>query len=188
MRGITAQHAPRRSEETAMNPHAPLAPILDSTRLPRVGEPAPWVDGIISQTGRPMDLRKLRGHKVLLLFHPCEYAPPCPVEGYDFLKRLGISGVAIFGIGLDDVDSHMLYAQHHGHLFDLLLDPEHRLARAYGIMPKEDGHPFRSSFLIGRKGGIAHVWIDPDQDRFWHEVRDLTRPSRTSGERSPSQR
>ena len=141
---------------------------------PRVGDRAPWADGLVTQIGTPVDLPSLHGHQVLLHFHPHEHSALCPVEGYNFLERHGIAQVLIFCVDMDGPDSPLSFTQQYGPIFDFLSDPEHRLARAYGVSPTKEGRSYCSSFLIGRAGRIVYRWIDVDQDQFWNEVRELT--------------
>lgn len=157
-----------------MDPHSSPSVTTTVNEPPRVGDDAPWADGLVTQDGRPIALRKLRGHQVLLHFHPHEYGPLCPVEGYNFLERHGISGLFIFGIDLNGTDSQLSFTQQYGPIFAVLVDPGHRLAQAYGALPAGNGRPCCTSFLIGGAGDITHRWHDVDQDLFWSQVRELT--------------
>ena len=150
-------------------------------RVPRIGDPAPWADGLVTQSGTPVNLRKLRGNQVLLLFHPHENGSLCPVDGYNFLERHGVTDVLIFGVDLNGAVSQLSFTQQYGPVFESLIDPAHQLALAYGVIPTDSGRTCSANFLIDRTGCIAQIWLDADQDRFWDEVRDITTSAGSAG-------
>src|SRR5438309_327549 len=76
---------------------------------------------------------------VLIAFYPGDFTPVCTKQlcGYqnsvdDFSKL----GIAVLGISSDSSESHRRFKAKHGLTFDLLTDPDHEAARAFGATSK----------------------------------------------------
>ena len=75
-------------------------------------------------------------------------------------------GIEIVGISPDSVDSHKKFAAKHSLPFELLSDPGHKTADAYGVWVKKKmyGREYfgikRTTFIIDEKGIIAHIIPD----------------------------
>jgi len=68
------------------------------------------------------------------------------------------------GISPDSIESHHRFIRKHGLPFELLSDPDHAVADAYGVWGEKTfmGKNFlgiiRSSFLIGPDGTLEKMW------------------------------
>src|SRR5579884_2429221 len=100
----------------------------------RPGDPAPDFR-LPDQDGRPVDLRDLRGRRVVMYFYPRDGTPGCTVEACQFNDALAgftALGVEVLGVSGDDAASHRSFREGHGLRFRLLTDADHRVATAYG--------------------------------------------------------
>ncbi len=130
-----------------------------------VGDPAPDLM-LQDQTGRVRTLTEYRGHPVVLYFYPRDATPGCTAEACAFRDawdRLQATGTVVLGVSTDDVISHQRFHDEHGLPFDLLSDPDHVAADAYGVPVRMGGFAERRSFLIDAEGRIAVLWpnVDP---------------------------
>ncbi|HZV50891.1 MAG TPA: thioredoxin-dependent thiol peroxidase [Candidatus Dormibacteraeota bacterium] len=132
----------------------------------RPGDPAPDFR-LPDQDGRPVDLRDLRGRRVVMYFYPRDGTPGCTVEACQFNDALAgftALGVEVLGVSGDDAASHRSFREGHGLRFRLLTDADHRVATAYGAFGERRlyGRPvtgvIRSTFLIDEEGRVAHAW------------------------------
>lgn len=124
-----------------------------------VGEPAPDFT-VAAHNGQRVRLSELRGKAVVLYFYPKDGTPGCTVEAQEFSaehENLSQAGAVVLGVSSDDSESHADFAREHGLPFLLLPDPDHTLARAYGV-PTTFGLTSRVTFLIDRQGKIARVY------------------------------
>lgn len=117
------------------------------------------------QTGTTRTLAAERGHPVVLYFYPRDATPGCTREACGFRDawaRYEAVGARVFGVSIDDVDSHRAFAEEHGLPFPLLADTEAHVADAYGVS-HDAGYMERVTFLIAPDGTIARVFpsVDP---------------------------
>jgi thioredoxin-dependent peroxiredoxin len=145
--------------------------MSEPATMPTVGARAPWPAGITNQAGRPIDLAAHRGRHVLLYFYPKDDTPGCTVEACNFRDHHAEIDAVIYGASLDDGASHQAFAGKFSLPFDLLVDPERKLAKAFGVLPEGGQYVTRSSFLIGPDGTIKAVWPKVKPDQHWSEVK-----------------
>ena len=143
--------------------------------LPLVGAPAPWPVGLTNQDGQGLELADFHGRFVLLFFYPKDDTPGCTIEACNFRDHAPeLAGVVVLGASIDDAASHRAFKAKFNLPFDLVVDPQLALARAYGTVP-ENGptgtRTSRSSFLIGPDGILRQVWPKVDPKVHWEEVR-----------------
>lgn len=103
----------------------------------------------------------------VVYFYPKDFTGGCTVEANDFQDvhaEFEDLGVTVYGVSMDDVESHADFADAEGVEFDLLADPDGTLASAFGVSTDE-GHTGRVTFLLGR-GDVVAVYepalADPD--------------------------
>jgi len=134
--------------------------------MPAVGDKAPLFT-LRAADGSPVTLRSLRGAPVVLYFYPKDDTPSCTTEACEFRDRwraVRTAGATVLGVSPDSVASHARFAAKYRLPFPLLADPDHRVARAYGVWGEKQlfGHRYlgviRTTFLIDAKGSIAHVF------------------------------
>jgi len=103
-------------------------------------------------------LSELRGEWVILAFYPGDFTPVCTKQfcSYrDAADRLDELDAVVFGISPQSVSSHDRFAAEHDLTVPLLADPEHRTARAYGIVGP-GGLVRRSIFIIDPEGIVRY--------------------------------
>ena len=143
-------------------------PPLDQTDPSlRPGDLAPHFV-LFASDGRPIDLRDYRGkNQVVLYFYPKDDTPGCTREACDFrdaASAFSDAGAVILGVSADPPSSHQRFIQKYALPFTLLSDPDFSVCRAYGVYKLKTmyGKSFwgieRSTFIIDRKGYIAHTF------------------------------
>lgn len=120
-----------------------------------------------ADTGDRVRLRDLRGRSVVLYFYPRDDTSGCTKEACGFRDHLDDfleAGWTVLGVSPDGVGSHQRFKAKHDLNFQLLADPDHRVAEAYGAWGKKKmyGREFegilRSTFLIDPSGTISRVY------------------------------
>lgn len=129
----------------------------------QAGDPAPAVSAP-NQHGEPVTV-PLEAPTVLY-FYPRDDTRGCTREATQFnaqLPEYREAGVDIYGISVDDVDSHCAFAEKHDLGFDLLVDPDRALADAYGVPEGPAGTAGRTTFVV-LDGQIHSVYeaVRPD--------------------------
>jgi peroxiredoxin Q/BCP len=147
-----------------------LFPWLARGEMLKVGDAAPEFSttAVLGDQATPIKLSDYRGRKVVLYFYPKDNTPGCTKEactfrdGYNDLQRWGI---VLLGCSIDSADSHRAFARKYSLPFPLLLDPDNKIAKAYGA---DNGIPIlrldrRVTYVIGEDGNIVKVYpsVDP---------------------------
>jgi len=139
----------------------------DTTRL-EPGDPAPAFEGQ-DQTGSLRSLADYRGTKLVIYFYPKAFTPGCTTESCDFRDRhdtLTAAGYQIIGVSPDSPDRLEAFRSEHALPFDLISDPDHTIAEAYGAWGtktnygKEYQGIIRSTFLIGADGLVEDAFYN----------------------------
>ncbi len=148
------------------------------TRLITAGTRAPDFS-LPDQTGALRTLAAEAGHPVVLYFYPRDATPGCTTEACAFRdswNRYEEAGARVYGVSMDDVESHRAFAEEHELPFPLLADVDGSLARAYGV-DTEGGHARRVTFLITEDGTVHQVFdlVDPavHADEVLRAIADL---------------
>ncbi|MBV8360078.1 MAG: peroxiredoxin [Deltaproteobacteria bacterium] len=135
-----------------------------------VGDPAPnfSTNAIAGDQTIPVNLTNYRGRRVVLYFYPKDNTPGCTREACAFrdgYAKLRNWGITVFGCSVDSADAHRAFAKKYSLPFPLLLDPDKKIAKAYGA---DNGIPIlgldkRITYVIGEDGRIAAVYpqVDP---------------------------
>ena len=109
------------------------------------------------QTGAVRSSDEFKDAKLVLYFYPKAFTPGCTTESCDFAERYETftdRGYAILGVSPDAPDKLADFRTEYDLPFDLLSDPEHTIATAYGAYgtKKNYGREYmgiiRSTFLI----------------------------------------
>lgn len=157
-----------KDETATHNPPGPeVAP--DAPRLVE-GDAAPDVT-LALHDGSSVALSELRGEQVLVYFYPKDDTPGCTLEAKglrDHYAALGSAGVKVFGVSLQDAESHKAFIDKYGLPFPLVVD-DGTVARAFGV-PVKGEYAARQSFLIGRDGKVARVWREVSPEGHAEEV------------------
>jgi peroxiredoxin Q/BCP len=119
------------------------------------------------QEGRAVRLSDFRGRKLLVYFYPKADTPGCTRQACsirDARRELADLGLAAVGISPDPPARQKKFADKYSLGFPLLADPDHQVARAYGVWGEKGRYGkktqgiIRSSFLIDEAGRVVQAW------------------------------
>jgi len=114
-----------------------------------------------------IQLKSLRGKKVVIYFYPKDATPGCTTEGQDFRDlhaKFKRQKTVILGVSRDSVASHEKFKAKQEFPFDLLSDPEEKLCKQFDVIKEKTlyGRKFmgieRSTFLIDENGKLRKEW------------------------------
>jgi peroxiredoxin Q/BCP len=117
--------------------------------------------------GKTIELKALRGKKVVLYFYPKDSTPGCTTEGQNFRDlhpKFRRQNTVILGASRDSIVSHEKFKEKQGFPFDLLSDPEETLCKQFDVIQEKTlyGRKFmgvvRSTFLIDEDGKLRREW------------------------------
>ena len=155
-----------------------LASATAAHASPPVGSAAPGFE-LPDQQGELRKLEDYGGKWLVLYFYPKDNTPGCTTQACEFrdnifaFRRLGAE---IVGISLDDVETHLAFAEQHGLPFTLLADEGGVVAERYGVL-RDFGMAklaSRQTFLISPDGVVARHYEKVDVNRHSEEVlRDI---------------
>jgi len=139
-----------------------------------LGEPAPEFE-LSDQNGQLHSLEDYRDQWVVLYFYPKDETPGCTTEACEFRDNIFAFkkiNAQILGVSLDDVESHLKFAENHDLPFPLLADSEGAAADAYGVKTKRFGMTLakRQTFLISPDGTLAKHYEKVDVDEHSTQV------------------
>jgi peroxiredoxin Q/BCP len=128
------------------------------------GDKAPAID-LLDQHENRVQLSSLKGRKVLVYFYPKADTPGCTTQACGLNDVLGdIGDTVVLGISPDQPSKQLKFAEKYSLGFQLLSDPEHAVAEAYGVWGEKKNYGrtymgiIRSAFLIDEQGKLAEVW------------------------------
>lgn len=134
-----------------------------------VGDQAPvWTGEVVGKEGiQTLSNESLNGEAYILYFYPKDNTPGCTTQACDFRDHLGrVSdlGYRVIGCSPDSIRSHQNFQAKHQFDFELLSDPEHSVAEAFGVWreKKNYGRTYmgivRSTFVVSASGEISHAF------------------------------
>ena len=158
-----------------------LRPRSAGAAMLNVGDLAPtfYTQAVAGDQTIPVRLVDYRGRRIVLYFYPKDNTPGCAKEACAFrdgYAKLQDWGIIVFGCSVDGADAHRAFAKKYRLPFPLLLDPDKKIARAYGV---DNGIPIlgldkRVSYVIGEDGRIAAVYPQVDPATHANQIiRDL---------------
>lgn len=131
-----------------------------------LGQLAPAFE-LLNQDGETVRLKDYKGDKIVVLyFYPKAMTPGCTTQACgvrDAKRRFSNAGVVVLGVSPDQPEKLDKFRIKEKLNFDLLSDPDHAVAEAYGVwaLKKNYGKEYmgivRSSFIIGTDGKIKHL-------------------------------
>ena len=98
------------------------------------GSPLPSFTGI-DQTGKERSSKEFASSKVVIYFYPRAFTPGCTTESCDFRDRhefFSGQDYAILGISPDSPEKLAEFKAEYELPFDLISDPDHAIAEAFG--------------------------------------------------------
>src|SRR5205807_2431861 len=109
---------------------------------------------------------------VVLYFYPKDDTPGCTKEACSFrdnYTKYQKMGIQVFGVSVDDVDSHGAFAKKFHLPFPLLADTEKKISTAYGAF-SNNKYSDRYTFLIKPDQTIGHVFKKVNVEAHADEV------------------
>jgi len=116
---------------------------------------------------KTIQLKDLRGQKVVIYFYPKDSTPGCTIEGQDFRdlhSKFRRQKTVILGVSRDSLASHEKFKEKQNFPFDLLSDPDEKICRKFDVIKEKSlyGRKFsgieRSTFLIDENGKLKREW------------------------------
>jgi peroxiredoxin Q/BCP len=156
-----------------------LAPLLAALSIPAAhaavapGDVAPEF-ALKNQNGKVVKLSEQRGRFVLIYFYPKDDTPGCTKEACNFrdeYSEIKKMNAVVYGISRQDEQSHQKFIAKHKLPFDLLVDADGEVAKAYGVgtYPIVGFHK-RESILVGPDGKVVRFYDSVDPSRHVAEV------------------
>lgn len=131
----------------------------------KVGDQAPQIQAR-DHRGVVVDLKKLRGKRVVLYFYPKDSTPGCTAEACnlrDNYEKMMADGYEIIGVSPDSEKSHIRFAEKNSLPFALIPDEEKKILNDYGVwglkkfMGREYDGVHRTTFIISDEGKIEQI-------------------------------
>jgi thioredoxin-dependent peroxiredoxin len=119
-----------------------------------------------NQNGETIDLKDLKGKKVVLYFYPKDDTPGCTAQACnlrDNISGLQAKGIEVIGISVDDVKKHKKFEEKYELPFTLIADIDKTIVADYEVwgekkfMGKTYMGTSRVTFLIDEDGKINHI-------------------------------
>ncbi|MEC9376074.1 MAG: peroxiredoxin [Pseudomonadota bacterium] len=120
-----------------------------------------------STNGKNLNLKELKGKKIVLYFYPKDNTPGCTLEGQEFsanylnFKR---EKTIILGVSRESINSHQKFIAKYKFPFDLLSDQDEKACKLFDVIKEKNmyGRKFmgieRSTFLIDENGKLRREW------------------------------
>jgi peroxiredoxin Q/BCP len=132
------------------------------------GDPIPPFSGV-NQSGDPVSSEALAGTKLVLYFYPKAFTPGCTTESCDFRDRhqaFSAKGYTILGFSPDKSEKLTKFREEYELPFDLISDPDHAIASAFGAYGKKTNYGkeymgiIRSTFMIDASGTVEDAYYN----------------------------
>ena len=107
-------------------------------------------------------LSDYEGQWIILYFYPKDDTPGCTTQACDFrdaVKRIIASKAEVFGLSLDSVASHKLFAEKYNLPFSLLADETGEVSELYDSLSMFYKMAKRNTFIVDPKGNIAKIYL-----------------------------
>ena len=144
--------------------------------LPKIGNLAPNFT-LLSQDEKEISLKDFRGKYIVLYFYPKAMTPGCTTQACgirDYKKEFAKLNTVVFAISPDAPARLEKFTEKQNLNFDLLSDPDHAVAEAYGVwgkkkmMGKEYMGILRTTFIIDKAGKLKFI-MDKVNTKTHHE-------------------
>ena len=138
------------------------------------------------QDGKAVNLKDLKGQRVVLYFYPKDDTPGCTKQACSFRDADDVyrsKNIRVLGVSTDDEKSHQKFISKFQLPFDLLVDSEKTIVNDYGVWGEKSmyGKKYmgvaRTTYLIGPDGKVARRWdgvkVDGHAEEVLAAVQDL---------------
>lgn len=145
----------------------------------QLGQSAPNFT-LIDQHNIQQTLGDYQGQWVVLYFYPKDDTPGCTTEACSFrdaINHIVAKRAIVFGISLDDVESHQQFSKKNKLPFSILSDPGGKVAKQYDSLADYWIVKFakRNSFIVNPAGNIVKIYKGVDPQTHVQEVlKDLS--------------
>jgi peroxiredoxin Q/BCP len=112
----------------------------------------------VDDTGNPVSLADFKGKTVVLYFYPKDDTPGCTKEAQSFRDNYEAyqgKDMVVLGVSMDDQASHKAFKEKYGLPFQLLVDKDGALTKAYDV--DGGGYSKRVTYVIDGEGKISYV-------------------------------
>lgn len=132
------------------------------------GDPAPPF-AALDQTGAERTLDEFEGSGLVIYFYPKAFTPGCTTESCDFRDRhetFLARGMTILGVSPDLPAKLAKFKDEYNLPFDLLSDPDHTMASAFGAYGEKTNYGktylgiIRSTFVIDGESTIDQAFYN----------------------------
>lgn len=129
--------------------------------------------------GDMTQLSDFRGERVCLYFYPKDDTPGCTKQACSLRDSHNIfeeKGIKVFGVSLDDAESHQKFAEKFDLPFTLLVDKDHEISDKYGVYGERNMYGkksmgiSRTTFLIDESGKIVKIFRKVNTEEHADEV------------------
>ena len=127
----------------------------------KVGDKAPNFS-LQDQNNVTHTLSDYEGQWIVLYFYPKDDTPGCTTQACDFrdaVKRIIASKAMLFGLSLDSVRSHKLFAEKYNLPFSLLADETGEVTKLYDSLSNFYKMAKRTTFIVDPEGDIAKIYL-----------------------------
>lgn len=112
----------------------------------------------VDDEGNSVSLSDYKGKVVVLYFYPKDDTPGCTKEAQSFrdnYQQYQDKDMVVFGVSMDDQASHKAFKEKYGLPFQLLVDKDGKLTKAYDV--EGGGYSKRVTYVIDAEGKISYV-------------------------------
>jgi peroxiredoxin Q/BCP len=155
-----------------------IRPQIARAALLKEGQIAPpfTTHMVTGETEAPVSLADFHGKKVILYFYPKDETSGCTKEACAFrdgYARYTSAGLVVLGCSISSAEEHKDFIRKNSLPFPLLLDPDKKIATAYGAA---NGIPIlgldrRITYVIDENGKVLKVY--PSVDPSTHAIEIL---------------
>ena len=127
----------------------------------KVGNKAPNFS-LQDQNNLTHTLSDYEGQWIVLYFYPKDDTPGCTTQACDFrdaVKRIIASKAVLFGLSLDSVRSHKLFAEKYNLPFSLLADETGEVSELYDSLSSFFKVANRNTFIVDPEVNIAKIYL-----------------------------
>lgn len=108
--------------------------------------------------GKTVSLSDFAGKVIVLYFYPKDDTPGCTKEAQSFRDNYAQyrdKDMVVLGVSMDDAASHQQFKEKYGLPFQLLVDTDGAITKAYDV--DGGGYSKRVTYIIDAEGKISYV-------------------------------